>query len=306
MATIALPVTNSFVAALDLITNGRQVPQSQLEVQLLFDGLEKEALPHLLKTISQAHFSEPGDNLIGLGIGVKNLSGDPNDEPCIKFYVREKLPALRNTESQVPPWLELPGLGVFLTDVEEVGAIELENLVTRLRPALGGYSIGHSGVSGGTIGCLVRDRIQPDQVFALSNSHILANSGIGQHGDSVWQPSSGDGGTAGDEIAKLAAWIPFDFSPAFSNKADAAIAGPITNKEFASEIAVLNSIPGGVQPNIAIGMKVQKVGRTTGHTTGTVKDVHFRPQIPYPMQGGARGQARFIDQVLCTRYSDKG
>ena len=301
-----LPVMNRFTMALDLLTNGRQMPQTQLEESLICEGFEEGTVPYLAKTVSCADFAEPGDNLVGMGIGVKNEVGDPNDELCIKFYVRERLPVRNMSEAKVPPWLELPGLGVFLTDVEEIGTIELETLSTRLRPALGGYSIGHSGVKGGSIGCLVCDRSRPGRVFVLSNCHILADSGIGQPGDSVRQPSFGDGGTVGDEVAKLANWIPFNFSSSFVNKVDAAIAGPVTTTDFCSEIALLNLIPGGVQSNITIGMKVQKVGRTTGHSTGTVKDVNFRPEIPYPAAGGGIGHARFIDQVLCTRYTDKG
>ncbi|HZE69908.1 MAG TPA: hypothetical protein VE135_10340 [Pyrinomonadaceae bacterium] len=298
-------VMEQFRLALDLLTHGRQMHPTVLEESLYSGELETAAVPHLAKAIATTHFAEVGENLVGLGIGVKNEAGNPDDALCLKFYVKEKF--TRNQSlPMVPSRLELPGVGTLLTDVEEIGAIELDMLNTRSRPAPGGYSIGHESLKGGSIGCLVVDPAQPEQVFVLSNSHILANSGLGSPGDPIRQPSSGDGGSSMDEVARLVRWVPFDFSQQFVNKVDAAIAGPVTNADFQAEIAILNLIPAGVQPNISIGTKVQKVGRTSGHTSGTVKDVNFRPEIPYPTAGGIIGKARFLDQVLCTRYSDHG
>jgi hypothetical protein len=45
------------------------------------------------------------------------------------------------------------------------------------------------------------------------------------------------------------------------------------------------------------------VGRTTGKTTGKIQDVHFRFTLDY---GGSVGKVGFIDQVLCSRYTDEG
>lgn len=291
--------------ALELLTNGRQMDKAQLMETLASECVEEDAIPHLIKLLSQSHYAEFGENLIGMGIGVKNEVGNPDDETCIKFYVREKRP-VTEIDSAVPEHLELPGLGVFLTDVEEIGKLVLDTLNGRVRPALGGYSIGHSAVKGGSVGCLVSDRNEPDQVFVLSNSHVLAKSGTAKLGDSVLQPSSRDGGTAKDMIANLAKWVPFDFSAMFVNKVDAAIAGPVTNAEFLSEIALLNLRPAGLRSSVQIGTRIQKVGRTTRHTFGTVKDIDFRTEIAYPKPGGGIGRARFTDQVLCTRYSASG
>src|ERR1051326_4409762 len=249
-----LPLMSPHKTALELLTNGRQMDQGRLMEILVSQDVEEDAIPHLIKALSHYNFAETGKNLIGIGIGVKNEVGNPDDETCIKFYVKEKL-SVRNSDFVVPERLELPGLGVFLTDVEEIGKLVLEPLNTRLRPALGGYSIGHSGVKGGSAGCLVSNRNESDQVFVLSNSHVLAKSGIAKLGDIVIQPSTKDGGTAKDTIANLAKWVPFDFSGMFVNKVDAAIAGPVTNAEFLSEIALLNLIPTGVGSNIQIGTK---------------------------------------------------
>jgi hypothetical protein len=49
-------------------------------------------------------------------------------------------------------------------------------------------------------------------------------------------------------------------------------------------------------------MEVVKVGRTTGETVGTIKDIHFRFICPYPDVGNVG----YLDQVFCTRYSNGG
>lgn len=108
-----------------------------------------------------------------------------------------------------------------------------------------------------------------------------------------------------DALATLARWVPFDFSAQYVNRVDAAIAGPITKAECRAEIALIGLIPRGVKP-VTDGMKVQKVGRTTHATWGKVKDTHFRTALTYPHPVGGKGKARFLDQVLCTRYTRPG
>ena len=291
---------------LDLLTNGRQLPEMYLQGLLDKEVADKDAIPHTTDAVLKANFSELGNNLVGMGIGPKNSEGNSIDELSIKFYVKEKLPRKSIGEKAVPSLLELPGIGEFLTDVEEIGPVWLEALNTRLRPAQAGYSIGHTNTKGGSIGCLVHERNDPSRVFVLSNSHVIANSGIAKHGDSIIQPCAVDGGTASDEVAKLADWVKFDFSPRFSNGIDAAIAGPVTNAEFESTIALLNIVPRGVNQNLRVGMKVKKVGRTSDLTTGVIRDVHFRTEFSYPNPSGGRGVVRFLNQVLCTNFTSYG
>jgi hypothetical protein len=68
----------------------------------------------------------------------------------------------------------------------------------------------------------------------------------------------------------------------------------------------LIGVPNGVGAIPIPGTQVQKTGRTTGHTTGLVKDVHYRTFMSYPRPGGGWGTLGFRDQVLCEKYSDGG
>jgi hypothetical protein len=109
-----------------------------------------------------------------------------------------------------------------------------------------------------------------------------------------------------DAIAQLTNYVSFDFQRGYVNQCDAAIASVRTTD------AIDPAIPGiGVPIYDAssvpkIDIQVQKTGRTTGHTTGTIKDTHYRTMMPYPQRSGNDAEIGFRDQVLCTRYSEPG
>lgn len=66
------------------------------------------------------------------------------------------------------------------------------------------------------------------------------------------------------------------------------------------EIKGLGAPKGATTPRR--GMQVVKVGRATGMTTGTVKDVHFHFWMHYD----GVGKVGFRNQVLCSRYAAPG
>lgn len=293
-------------AALELLTNGRLLDTPRLSSVLHNFVDDTSAIPYTTTMVRMSSYADMSGNLVGMGVGYKDENDREGGELSLKFYVKEKRPRSGVTGEFIPPWLELPGIGRVLTDVEEVGPFELETLKSRLRPVPGGYSVGHSKVKGGSIGCLVRKRSEPRNVFVLSASHVIAESGFGKKGDDVLQPSLNDGGTLADSVAKLADWVPFNLSLGYTNRADAAIAGPITKAECRPDIAVLGFIPRGVQQNLSRGMEVQKVGRGSGYTVGTVRDTKLRLPVTYKKPGGGFVTVRFLDQVFCTPYTSSG
>jgi len=121
-----------------------------------------------------------------------------------------------------------------------------------------GVSAGHSGITAGTIGARVYNDV--GNYFALSNKHVFANQNNAVRGvDSILQPGPSDGGT--DPESKFATLSDF-------NVIDAAIAAVDKNVLQAktpngegygapsSEMLALID---------ALGVSVQKYGRTTGH-----------------------------------------
>jgi hypothetical protein len=158
-------------------------------------------------------------------------------------------------------------------------------------------------VSVGTFGCLVRKRGNDEDLFILSNSHVLANSGVCRKGDVIVQPGGYDGGSAPkDVIATLAEWVPFHDDTAMRNLVDAAIAKV---KDPSSVGAAIKEIgmPTGVSIVVRRGMRVQKTGRTTGYTQGLITDVDYRMRLNY---GPGVGYVGLRDLVLCTRYTSGG
>jgi hypothetical protein len=241
---------------------------------------------------------------VGVGLAEKTRRGERVDEVALKVYVAEKRPI-----ADVPPEARVPRVvsvssvaDAVPTDVEAIGPQRLELNTTRVRPLTPGFSIGITGETG-TLGCFVRLKHDPDGIYILSNSHVLAGSGLAAVGTEIVQPGPNDG--AGESIGKLAGSIPFDFQAGFVNLCDAAIAKIVAGGAPSVAIPEIG-VPKTEPVELVRGMTVQKTGRTTGHTIGTVRDVDYRTFMNYPRPGGGFAAAGFRSQVLCERYSDAG
>jgi hypothetical protein len=247
-------------------------------------------------------------NVVGVGLGHKVSHGVDTGEMCIVISVTRKFDvSILATEDLVPQ--ELEG---FKTDVVETGILRAfqQSPQDRWRPAPPGVSIGHYLVTAGTFGCLVR---RDEEDFILSNNHVLANSNDSQLGDAVLQPGAADGGTMDDRIATLADYVPIDFGTAppecsiaewsaktlnyiagaFGsshqlqavkqtegvNRVDAALAQPISPDVVINEILNIGA-PTGVG-TATLGTPVQKSGRTTGHTQGTIIQIDATVSVNY-------------------------
>jgi hypothetical protein len=159
----------------------------------------------------------------GFGITMKKTAGRKTNQPAIVFYVSRKL-SLRNlpVQNRIPKQINIPWEGApdgvleIITDVQAVQFQAFEN-TTRMRPCPGGYSIGHPDVTAGTLGCLVKDKLNNKPVI-LSNNHVLANSNQAQVGDPIIQPGTADGGTVeSDTIATLTRFYPINFEAGVNN-----------------------------------------------------------------------------------------
>ncbi len=238
-------------------------------------------------------------NIVAVGVGEKITGGKRTGALSLRFYVKRKvsLNRLRAVDAVPPavhPALTLTDTAVP-TDVIVLGRLRLDGV--SIKP---GASMGHVNAPAGTFGALVR---RNRKLEVLSNSHVLARSGKGRRGDAILSPGKGDGGTAAqDVVARLSRFKKFVVGGAFVNRVDCAAATPTSSRlqDFKS------AIPGVGVPRGTIaasrGMKIVKVGRTTGKTVGVVEDIHFRVVFPYP----GVGKVGFIDQVLCSRYSAPG
>ena len=167
------------------------------------------------------------------------------------------------------------------------------------RPVPIGVSTGNNmSCSAGTIGARVTDGTD---VYALSNYHVYALGNTAAIGDPIAQPGRFDTDcveVTSNVIGTLSAYVPLLFGGP-DNTVDAAIA-------LSSELDLGNGTPSdgyGVPDSLpateSVGQRVQKYGRTTGLTTGTVGAVNVTVNVGY-----SSGTARFVEQILVE--GDKG
>jgi hypothetical protein len=179
---------------------------------------------------------------------------------------------------------------------------DIQLLRTRVRPAEGGYSVGHFRITTGTIATCVYDTAAfpgiPQRYYILSNNHVLANSNNANIGDPILQPGPFDGGTLpNDVIARLSRWVTIWFDGS-NNLVDAAIVGgPF---EWLDREIYWIGYAQGVRNNWpAIGEILQKTGRTTNWTTGPVVAINATVNVNY---GGGQ-VARFAGQIVTGNMS---
>jgi hypothetical protein len=148
-------------------------------------------------------------NVVAVGIGYKVRRGQRTDQPAIVCSVLAKRPPGALAAVDLVP-TQVSGIA---TDVVATGAIFASSEhKSRHRPAPGGVSIGHIGITAGTLGCVVR---RDGQLHILSNNHVLANSNDAVVGDAILQPGPADGGRGpDDQIGRLAAFVPIVFDQA--------------------------------------------------------------------------------------------
>lgn len=246
----------------------------------------------------------------GIGVGEKMKAGVPQGRTALRVYVNRKRD-LADLANPVPPLVETVAAGALETDVVAIGDVRPQAATDRLRPIQPGCSLGHYGVPGGTLGGIVRKAGGGDARYILSNAHVLAAAGTAKAGDEIVQPAIADGGRSGtDRIATLSEFIPFDYaSEGFPNEVDAALA-EIDRPAIGFRLSFLESrlTPAKVGKRLRVGMKVQKTGRSSGHSWGEIIDTDFHAIVPYddPRNPGAEVQVLFRDQVLCTRFTEAG
>jgi hypothetical protein len=278
--TIAGPQVQK--ATIESITNGDSAPRDNL--QSIIDSR----------------------NVLAVGISEKISKKKKTGKLALTFYVEKKIPLKKLKESQKIPKTvprEISGRTTVLTDVVAIGKLKPELNVTR-KPFQPGHSIGHFKLDGGTFGALVKDK--KGKIYILSNSHVLADSGFGKKGDHILYPGAFDKGKQPADVrAKLHKFVPLAKGKDFPNLVDCAIAIPLTEHlaELMAEIKGIG-LPKGII-KAKRGMKVVKVGRTTGKTTSEVTDVNFRAMVDYKKHG--LGELRFRDQIWCKKkYTDGG
>lgn len=163
------------------------------------------------------------------------------------------------------------------------------------RPVPIGVSTGNEGeCSAGTIGARVRSG---SNVYALSNNHVYALENSAPIGSDVLQPGRFDTGCApidpADVIGQLSSFVTIVFSTGANNRVDAAIAATTTAQVGNATPSNGYGTPTSATTAAAVNMAVQKYGRTSSLTKGTITMVNATVNVGY-----GSGTARFVDQII--------
>jgi hypothetical protein len=234
--------------------------------------------------------------VVGTAVGV-----DIEDKPNIKVFVEE--PGVAG----IPKKLDEVAVDVVVTgkiyaipasDVKTVGETKIDPTAWFDRPVPIGVSTGTEGpCAAGTIACRVKDR--SGKLYALSNNHVYALENTAELGSKVLQPGLYDTHCVLNEnnvIGTLFDFVPIKFDGS-DNIVDAAIAAIIKDGKIPR---VGNATPsnGYGTPKsetvlASIGMPVQKYGRTTSLTKGTITGINATLDVNYHF-----GTARCVNQVI--------
>jgi hypothetical protein len=163
------------------------------------------------------------------------------------------------------------------------------------RPVPIGVSIGNVGeCSAGTLGARVKSG---SNVYILSNNHVMALSNAAASNSVILQPGRYDTNCAtdlADEIGRLGQFVQIRFGGQ-NNTVDAAIAPTTTNDVGNATFTGGYGVPSSQTVAAQVGMAVQKCGRTTKCTRGSVSSINATINVQYPS-----GVARFVNQVVIT------
>ena len=242
-------------------------------------------------------FSHQG--VVGVGVGDEDgeaavivfttregVAGIPASLDGVKVAVRVSGPISALVAAVKPPGAPGKGGGPSPTSVWP-------------RPVPIGVSTGRADeCAAGTIAARVKSG---STVYALSNNHVYANENDASRGDEVEQPGLYDTNcrySSANDLGNLTKWTTIDFSGG-ENTMDAAIAQTDTATLGNATPPNGYGVPSSTTAPAQVNMSVEKYGRTTSLTQGTVCAIDFEGNIGY-----SSGTAYFVNQIVVC--SNKG
>jgi hypothetical protein len=275
----------------------------KLEIESTTEAIHTQAFVESVRAEStQRLLSIPG--VVGVGspgkaitVYVESLNPVEAELPAsikgipVKAYKTGRISAMSVLEPQ-SPWL-YPDSGIYPKAATD------GTRMMKIRPALGGISVGHPEITAGTLGTSLQF-LGLD--FGISNNHVLANSSTKQVpqasiGDPVLQPGPYDGGTLADSIGTLHKYMPID--RVGLNRIDAAIFQPTDPTILTTDIYDSIPITGVATPQL--GNIMNKSGRTTGFTSAAIIDLDATIVVDYD-----GFSAQYEHQIVTEYQSDGG
>ena len=253
-----------------------------LAIVVLLISMANGAIPHNDKKVKEVREKHEAELFT-----IEGVSGVSHDENEIIVYIEKP-----EINKKVPKVLD--GISVRFEVIGRIDALQaiamqkpvIPEQTTYIRtepqrPVFGGISVGNPYITAGTLGIITDDN------YALSNAHVLAldgNCNFIEEGTPIWQPGDYDGGTTDNKIGELIRYIDITFNSINAdNYADAAISNLTVDGNPGSILDATNTGFYTIEGNTSVNKNdiVRKSGRTTGVTTGTVRDTDASVKVYY-------------------------
>lgn len=212
-------------------------------------------------------------NVVGSGVGYREVAGKRLDEQCIVVFVEHKR-ALRDLRAdEIIPRTLRSADGEVLVDVVERARPRFAADAGTYRPVVGGCQIGTAAGGKGTVGAAVYDRTDLT-VALLTCNHVITRAGnrwsvpadrIVQPADPILSKSNEIG-----YVKRIVPWvkIPNLGQTIWTASVDAGI---VALDRSSARFKVIDI---GAHPYVplppALGVRVRKRGASTGLTSGTI------------------------------------
>jgi hypothetical protein len=155
------------------------------------------------------------------------------------------------------------------------------------------------GCFSGTLGSMVEDADENE--YILSNNHVLADTNKAKQGQLILQPGLVDSAclrAKSNAVATFSSSVKIRFGGP-NNQVDTALAAVVPG-QVTPYIMFVGGIADTVISEPAIGMAVQKMGRTTCLTTGAIQALDTNVTINYSDVPKHPRLANFVNQILLT------
>lgn len=246
--------------------------------------------------------------------GVKHVNGKPTGEPAIVCVVGSK--GAVSAQNTIPPYIEIDGVriqtDVVVNEAPKIARLKLDYRQMRGQalsthqqchncPVPGGVQIAPAGAGWvGTLSCALK---LADYFGALTNAHV---SGFDGKGKKCCQPSG-----RSDWIGVFSEVVGIRFDGQ-ANYIDAAIMNtertdglfaPSTHTVVPNQLDLGAINPAWVKP--AVGMAVQKSGRTTGVTKGKIVGIDATSNVGYD-EGTGKFERQLVIEANAGQFSAGG
>jgi len=157
---------------------------------------------------------------------------------------------------------------------------------------------------GGTLGALV---VRDGVLCILSNNHILARSGIATAGEDTLQPGLIDSNCSG-ATSNVVGDYGGNYVPLGSANVDTALSIARTGVVDTSGAILDIGVPSSTLGTPSVGLAVQKSGRTTGYTTGSITATNASVTIQYQRgcNTGKKFNVSYTNQLVTGAMSAGG